>query len=65
MFNYLFQPIIGDFTKENEKFVNEKKTQQKKEEAAVPPWVGYHQEDKLKAEIMELSTVNQIKDILL
>jgi hypothetical protein len=38
--------------------VNEKKTQQKKEEAAVPPWVGYHQEDKLKAEIMELSTVN-------
>jgi hypothetical protein len=49
-------PIIGDFTKENEKFVNEKKTQQKKEEAAVPPWVGYHQEDKLKAEIMELST---------
>lgn len=48
--------IIGDFSEENEKFVNEKKNQQRREEAAVPPWVGYNEEDKLKEQIMELST---------
>lgn len=48
--------IIGDFTKENEKFVNEKKTQQRREEAALPPWVGYNEEEMLKEQITELST---------
>lgn len=47
--------IIGEFTKENEKFVNDKKNQQRKEEAALPPWVGYNEEDKLKEQILELS----------
>ena len=49
--------MIGDFAKENEKFVNEKKVQQRREDAALPPWVGYHEEDILKDQILELSQV--------
>lgn len=56
-FNVNFQTIIGDFSKENEKFVNEKKNQQRKEDAAVPPWVGLNEEDRIKEEIMALSSV--------
>lgn len=52
---FFLKSIIGDFTKENEKFVTDKKNQQRREEAAVPPWVGYNEEDKLKEQIMELS----------
>jgi hypothetical protein len=48
--------IIGDFTKENEKFINDKKNQQRREDAALPPWVGYNEEDILKEQIMALST---------
>lgn len=48
--------LISDFAKENEKFVSEKKAAQRREEAAVPPWVGYNEEEKLKQEILELST---------
>ena len=48
--------IIGDFTKENEKFVNDKKSQQRREDAAVPPWVGYNEEEVLKEQIVALST---------
>lgn len=47
--------IIGDFSKENEKFVNDKKSQQRKEDAAVAPWVGYNEEEKLKEQIIGLS----------
>lgn len=47
--------IIGDFSKENEKFVNEKKKKLSREEAAVPPWVGYNEEEKLKEQILALS----------
>ena len=49
--------IIGDFNKENEKFVNEKKVQQRREDSALPPWVGYNEEDILKEQILELSQV--------
>lgn len=56
-FLILFKTIIGDFSKENEKFINEKKTQQRREEAALAPWVGYNEEEILKEQIMELSTV--------
>jgi hypothetical protein len=52
--------LIGDFSKENEKFVNEKKIQQRREDAAVAPWVGYNEEEKLKEQILELSTVNRV-----
>jgi hypothetical protein len=48
--------IIGDFNKENEKFVNDKKLKERREEAALPPWVGYAEEEMLKEQITELST---------
>ncbi|CAF3705954.1 unnamed protein product [Rotaria sp. Silwood1] len=47
--------LIGDFTKEHEKFVIEKRTQQRREEAAVPPWVGYVEEEEMKKQILALS----------
>jgi hypothetical protein len=50
--------IIGDFSKENEKFVSEKKQQQLREHSAIAPWVGFNQEGKLKEEILELSSVS-------
>lgn len=48
--------IIGEFNKENEKFVNEKKEKQRREDSAVPPWVGYNEEEKLKEQILALSS---------
>ncbi|XP_053310815.1 synapse-associated protein 1 [Spea bombifrons] len=45
--------IIGDFQKEQEKFLNEKNT--KKTEAAVPPWVGYNEEETIQQQILALS----------
>ena len=49
--------LISDFTKENEKFVNDKKTQQRREDAALPPWVGFNEEEKMKEQILALSQV--------
>lgn len=48
--------IIGDFSKEQEKFVTEKKETGKRSEAAVAPWVGYNEEEAMKAQILALST---------
>ncbi|MED6291155.1 Synapse-associated protein 1 [Characodon lateralis] len=45
--------ILGDFQKEQEKFVQEKKA--KKSEAAVPPWVGYNEEETIQQQILALS----------
>ncbi|XP_063312859.1 synapse-associated protein 1 [Pelobates fuscus] len=45
--------IIGDFQKEQNKFVNEKNL--KKTEAAVPPWVGYSEEETIQQQILALS----------
>ncbi|XP_044141961.1 synapse-associated protein 1 [Bufo gargarizans] len=45
--------IIGDFQKEQEKFVQEKTN--KKTEAAVPPWVGYSEEETIQQQILALS----------
>lgn len=45
--------ILGDFQKEQEKFVQEKKT--KKSSAAVPPWVGYNEEETIQQQILALS----------
>ncbi|XP_026150183.1 synapse-associated protein 1 [Mastacembelus armatus] len=45
--------FIGDFQKEQEKFVQEKKS--KKSEAAVPPWVGYNEEETIQQQILALS----------
>ncbi|XP_018417211.1 PREDICTED: synapse-associated protein 1 [Nanorana parkeri] len=45
--------IIGDFQKEQDKFVHEKNV--KKTDAAVPPWVGYSEEETIQQQILALS----------
>ncbi|XP_026161213.1 synapse-associated protein 1 [Mastacembelus armatus] len=45
--------IWGDFQKEQKKFLQEK--QAKKYSAAVPPWVGYKEEDTIQQQILVLS----------
>ncbi|XP_030627822.1 synapse-associated protein 1-like [Chanos chanos] len=45
--------ILGDFQKEQEKFVQEKKA--KKTDVAVPPWVGYSGEETIQQQILSLS----------
>jgi len=47
--------VIGNFTKEQDKFLTEKRTQQKREESAVPPWIGYNEEEEMKKQILALS----------
>lgn len=48
--------IIGDFAKEQDKFVTAKKEHVKRSEASVPPWVGYNEEETMKSQILALST---------
>ncbi|GAB1599415.1 synapse-associated protein 1-like [Argonauta hians] len=48
--------LLGEFTREQEKFVNENKEKGKNAEAAVPPWVGYNEEETMKKQIMALSS---------
>ncbi|KAF4517619.1 hypothetical protein B566_EDAN002850 [Ephemera danica] len=43
---------MSEFNKEQDAFIKDK---QKSMEAAVPPWVGYPNEEKLKEEILSLS----------
>ncbi|CAN9500243.1 unnamed protein product [Ophioblennius macclurei] len=45
--------ILGDFQKEQQKFVQEKKAKQSS--CAVPPWVGYHEEETIQQQILTLS----------
>ncbi|KAL4656881.1 synapse-associated protein 1-like isoform X1 [Arapaima gigas] len=45
--------ILGDFQKEQEKFVQEKHS--KRTDAAVPPWVGYNEEETIQQQILALS----------
>ncbi|XP_035017441.1 synapse-associated protein 1 isoform X2 [Hippoglossus stenolepis] len=45
--------FLGDFQKEQEKFVQENKA--KKSEAAVPPWVGYNEEETIQQQVLALS----------
>lgn len=47
--------FLGDFSKEQEKFVTENKEREKKSEAAVAPWVGYNEEESMKSQILALS----------
>jgi len=51
------QTIIGDFVKEQDKFVSEKKEKARASEAAVPPWVGYNEEEQMKTQMLALSNV--------
>lgn len=54
----IFQTILGDFSKEQAKFVAEKNESKRLEDAAVPPWVGYNEEEAMKSQILALSTVS-------
>jgi len=56
----LFQTMIGDFNKEQTKFVAENTEKKKKSEASVPPWVGYNEEEAMKTQILALSSVSVI-----
>ncbi|XP_056014754.1 synapse-associated protein 1-like isoform X4 [Ostrea edulis] len=47
--------FLGDFSKEQNKFVSEKKEKSKNAEAAVSPWVGYNEEESMKTQILALS----------
>uniref|UniRef100_A0A1B6CPZ5 BSD domain-containing protein n=1 Tax=Clastoptera arizonana TaxID=38151 RepID=A0A1B6CPZ5_9HEMI len=46
--------LLGEFNKEQEAFIKEK--QGKNGDVAVPPWVGYTNEENLKEECLSLST---------
>eukprot|EP00731_Ephydatia_muelleri_P032197 Em0023g704a len=44
--------LIGDFQREQEKFERE---QRRQKDSAIPPWVGYNEEEKMKSDILQLS----------
>ena len=52
------QPVsfMNQFQAEQEKFAREKR---RLRDAAVPPWVGYNEEEQMKAQILELSAVRE------
>ena len=49
------QSLLTEFNKEQEAFI---KAKGGKGGEALPPWVGYPEEEKLKEEILSLSTVS-------
>ncbi len=49
---------MGEFSKEQEAFI---KGQQGGADAAVAPWIGHHNEEKVKEEILGLSSVCTIR----
>ncbi|GCB64737.1 synapse-associated protein 1-like isoform X2 [Scyliorhinus torazame] len=51
--NLLDMTIIGNFKKEQEKFVKEKKL--KKSDSALPPWAGHNDEETVRHQILSLS----------
>ncbi|XP_051892053.1 synapse-associated protein 1-like [Pristis pectinata] len=51
--NLLDMTIIGNFNKEQEKFMKEQKS--KKSESALPPWAGYNEEETVKQQVLSLS----------
>ncbi|XP_055512594.1 synapse-associated protein 1-like isoform X2 [Leucoraja erinacea] len=51
--NLLDMTIIGNFNKEQEKFMSEQKS--KKSESALPPWAGYNNEESVKQQVLSLS----------
>ena len=53
--------FLGHFSREQDKFLIEKRTQQQREEASILPWMGHADEDALKAEILTLSKVSNIE----
>lgn len=55
-YSLIDKTILGDFQKEQDKFVQEKKA--KRFSTAVPPWVGYNDEDSVQQQILALSVVS-------
>lgn len=55
---FLLQSILGEFSKEQEAFI---KGQQGSADAAVAPWIGHQNEEKVKEEILGLSSVCSLK----
>ncbi|XP_017159954.1 synapse-associated protein 1 [Poecilia reticulata] len=51
---FIDKTILGDFQKEQDKFVLERET--KKIGVPVPPWVGYDEEDLIQEQILALSS---------
>lgn len=54
------QPVsfMTQFQEEQDKFAREKR---RLKDAAVPPWVGYNEEEQMKAQILELSAVSHLQ----
>ncbi|KAK2187948.1 hypothetical protein NP493_149g03023 [Ridgeia piscesae] len=48
--------ILGEFVKEQGKFVSENTEKKKLTEAAIPPWIGYNEEEAMKKQILALSS---------
>lgn len=48
--------FLGEFSREQDKFVTEKNDKVKRSEAAVPPWIGYNEEETIKTQILALSS---------
>ena len=53
----LLQTILGEFSKEQDKFVTENTEKKKKSEVGVAPWIGYNEEEEMKKQILALSQV--------
>ena len=49
--------MIGTFTKEQNKFLEEKRTKLGQEDSPSPPWIGHSNEEEMKNEILALSKV--------
>lgn len=47
--------VLGEFNREQDKFVTENKEKGKNAEASVPPWIGYNEEESMKKQILALS----------
>ena len=52
------QTIVGDFVRQQQSFVSENEERNKQKDAAVPPWVGYNEEQAMKTQILALSSVS-------
>ena len=64
LYYIIWQTFLGEFSKEQDKFVTEQKEKEKKSEAAVPPWVGYNEEETMKTQILALSQVSTLTNLI-
>lgn len=58
---FALKPILGDFNKEQEAFIKDQSG--KNTDAGVCPWVGHKNEDKIKDEVLSLSSVSLLQFI--